>query len=90
MPFKYHIGWYNLTVILKFIKVVTYAHSYNYVANNIIVKLNSNYLIPKLDGTPDTTSQKPRAAAAAAVAVVVAVDNSWRLQPPATKALTVA
>ncbi len=77
-------------VILKFIKVVTYAHSYNYVANNIIVKLNWNYLIPKLDGTPDTTSQKRRAAAAAASAAVVVVDNNWRLKRPATKALTVA
>ncbi len=78
--------WYNLTVILKFIKVVTYAHSYNYVANNITIKLNWNYLIPKLDGTPDTNSQKCRAAAAA----VVALDDNWRLKQPATKASTAA
>ncbi len=77
-------------VIFKFIKVVTYAHSYNYVANNMIVKLNWNYLIPKLDGTPDTTSQKWKAAAAAAAAVVAAVDNNWRLKRPATKASMVA
>jgi hypothetical protein len=78
-------------VILKFIKVVTYAHSYNYVTNNIIVKLDRNYLIPKLDGTPpDTTSQKCRAAVAAAAAVVAVVDDNWRLKRPATKALTVA
>jgi hypothetical protein len=79
-------------VILKFIIVVTYAHSYNYVANIIIVKLNSNYLIPKLGGTPDTTSQKRRGAAAAAaeVAAVAAVDNNWQLMHLATKALTVA
>jgi hypothetical protein len=79
-----------LTVILKFIKVVTYAHSYNYVANNIIIKLNWNYLTPELDGTPDTTSQKRRVAAAAAAVAVVAVDDNWRLKRPATKALTVA
>ncbi len=77
-----------MTVILKFIKLVTYAHSYNYVANNIIVKLNCIYLIPKLDVTPDTTSQKQRAAAAAAVVAVV--DNNWQLKRPATKAVTVA
>jgi hypothetical protein len=77
-------------VILKFIKVVTYAHSYNYVTNNIIVKLNWNYLIPKLDGTPDTTSQKRRSAAAAAAAAVAAVDDNWQLKRPAIKALTVA
>jgi hypothetical protein len=75
---------------MNFIKVVTYAHSYNYAANNITVKLNQNYLIPKLDGTPDTTSQKHRAAAAAAAAAVAAVDNNWRLKRPATKELTVA
>ncbi len=79
-----------MMVILKFIKVVTYAHSYNYVTNNIIVVLNSNYLIPKLDGTPDTTSQKCRAAAAVAAAAVAAVDDNWRLKLPATKASTVA
>ena len=77
-------------VILNFIKVITYAHSYNSVANNIIVKLNSYYLIPKLDGTSDTTSPKHRAAAAAAAAAVVAVDDNWRLKRSATKALTVA
>ncbi len=69
-----------MTVILKFIKIVTYAHSYNYVTNNIIVKLNCNYLIPKLDGTPDTTSQKSRAAAAEAAAAVAGVDNNRQLK----------
>ncbi len=77
-------------VILKFIKVVTYAYSYNYVTNNITVKLNLNYLIPKLDGTPDTSSPKRRVAVAAVAAAVAAVDNDWRLKGPAKKAPTVA
>ncbi len=47
---------YHLTEIPKFIKVVTYAHSYNHVANNVRrLKLNWNHLIPKLDETPEYT-----------------------------------
>ncbi len=57
-PFHYIFQehWYNLTDIPKFVKVGTYANSYNYVANNVRRLIHTCFhLIPKLDETPEYT-----------------------------------